>query len=73
MTTNKNSRLIPVTEWHKYYAWPPIGGLRHIIFHAETNGFKEAIVRVGRRVLVDENKFFECAKSQSERIGGHHE
>lgn len=55
-------RLIPVTEWHKHHAWPPIGGLRHLIFFAESNGFKSVICRVGRRVLIDEQAFFAWAK-----------
>lgn len=51
--------LIPVTEWSKHHSWPPIGGLRHLIFYAETNGFKKCIRRVGRRVLICEKAFFE--------------
>ena len=43
---------------------PPEGGLRHIIFHAETNGFAPAIKRVGRRVLIDSAKFWEIVASQ---------
>lgn len=36
------------------------GGLRHLIFYAEANGLKQsgAIVRNGRRVLLNEKKFF---------------
>jgi hypothetical protein len=48
-----NDRFIPVSKWNNYYSWPPIGGLRHLIFHAETNGFKHVIKRIGRRVLID--------------------
>lgn len=54
------TRYIPATEWNQYHSWPPIGGLRHIIFHAETNGFKSAIKRSGRRVLINEAEFFRC-------------
>jgi len=38
----------------------PEGGLRHRIFHAESNGLAEsgAIIRNGRRVLIDEERFF---------------
>ena len=32
-------RIIPVTQWNDHHAWPPQGGLRHLIFHAATNGF----------------------------------
>ncbi len=53
------TRLIPVTKWNEYHAWPPVGGLRHLIFYEHTNGFNHCVVRVGRRVLIDEDKFFE--------------
>lgn len=56
-TTKKN--LIPVTKWNDFHTWPPIGGLRHLIFYEKTNGFNHCIVRIGRRVLIDEDKFFE--------------
>lgn len=55
-------RLIPVKEWSEFYPWPSEGGLRHLIFHAQKNGFKECIVRVGRRVLIDEDKFHQWAR-----------
>lgn len=44
----------------------PEGGLRHRIFHAENNGLAEfgAIVRNGRRVLIDEEKFFEWLRER---------
>jgi len=57
-------RLIPVTQWSEIHPWPPIGGLRHLIFHAEKNGFSKCIVRVGRRILIDEDKFFDWARSE---------
>jgi hypothetical protein len=58
-TQMDNIRLIPVTEWNKYHSWPPIGGLRHLIFYGNQNGFNHCIRRVGRRVLIDEAAFFE--------------
>lgn len=61
------SKLIPVTKWNEHFEWPPIGGLRHIIFHAETNGFAPAIKRVGRRVLIDPKKFWEIVEEQNNR------
>lgn len=61
----QNNRLIPLTDWPQHHPWPPIGGLRHLVFHAESNGFKSVIRRCGRRVLLDENAFFEWAEAQS--------
>lgn len=51
-------RLIPASSWNEHHAWPPAGGLRHLIFFAKSNGFNTVIRRVGRRVLIDEAAFF---------------
>lgn len=70
------TRLIPVPEWNEHHSWPPIGGLRHLIHHAEPrqnsrgetipgNGFATAFKRVGRRVLVDEAEFFRIVHAQN--------
>lgn len=56
--------LVPVTDWPQRHPWPPIGGLRHLIFHAKTNGFERVIRRIGRRVLIDETAFFEWVDAQ---------
>jgi len=59
-TVSQAPRLIPLTEWHKHHEWPPQGGLRHLMFHRESNGFARAFVKCGRRVLVNEAEFFNC-------------
>lgn len=58
-------RYIPLNRWP--HAWPPIGGLRHLAFHAKTNGFEKVIKRVGRRVLIDEDAFFAWVEEQNEK------
>ena len=63
------TRLIPCTDWAKHHVWPPLGGLRHLIFHAKTNGFEKVIRRVGRRVLIDEKKFFEFVEEKNSSKG----
>lgn len=68
-TTQSSTRLIPASDWCKYHPWPTIGGLRHLIFFANTNGFEVAIRRVGRRVLIDEKKFFEFIEKQNKKKG----
>ncbi len=59
------TRLIPATDWPDYHPWPPLGGLRHLIFHAESNGFHEVVKRSGRRVLIDERAFFQWLDEQN--------
>lgn len=65
MTTASDNptRLIPITKWGEHHDWPPEGGLRHLRFHSETNGFKSAFKKVGARVLVDETEFFRCVEA----------
>ncbi|MCQ8130148.1 hypothetical protein [Methylomonas rivi] len=65
-TNQTASRLIPVPDWNKHHSWPPLGGLRHLRFHQETNGFKTAFKTVGRRVLVDEREFFRIVDEQNQ-------
>ena len=67
--TDSKTRLIPCTDWPKYHLWPPLGGLRHLIFHSRTNGFEKAIRRVGRRILIDEKKFFEFVEEKNQNGG----
>ena len=47
-----------------------LGGLRHQIFNEATNGLAKsgAIVRIGRKVLIDENKFFAWVQSQQKAV-----
>jgi hypothetical protein len=44
------------------------GGLRSLIFNEHTNGLAKsgAIVRIGRKVLIDETKFFAWIESQNQ-------
>lgn len=63
--SQRGRRLIPLTKWNEYHEWPPLGGLRHLVFHAATNGFERVIRRVGRRVLLDEAEFFRWVESQN--------
>lgn len=64
MTNNSNTRYIPVPNWEKYHDWPRIGGLRHLIFNKHSNGFDKVVIKVGKRVLIDEAAFFDWVASQ---------
>ena len=67
--SNSLTRYIPVSDWEKHHPWPPTGGLRHLIFNREKNGFISVIKKVGKRVLIDESAFFTWMSTQ----GGNHE
>jgi hypothetical protein len=63
---SKSTTLIPVNKWPERHPWPPIGGLRHLIFNAKVNGFDKVVKRAGRRVLIDEAAFFAWMDDQSQ-------
>ncbi len=43
------------------------GGIRHNIFYEKANGLAEsgAIIRIGRKILINESKFFTWVESQN--------
>ena len=52
--------LLTVTQFSKKHPAFPIGGLRYQIFNERENGLAAsgAIIRSGRKVLIDEARFF---------------
>lgn len=46
------------------------GGIRALIFNEHSNGLAKsgAIVRIGRKVLIDESKFFAWVESQNKGV-----
>ena len=52
--------LFTVNQFSQKHPEFPMGGLRYQIFNEKDNGLADsgAIIRVGRKVLIDEVKFF---------------
>lgn len=57
---------LTVNQIVKKYPWLTMGGVRHYIFHATTNGIDahKVIMRIGRKILINETRFFEWLDSQ---------
>ena len=57
--------LLTVRQLSQKHPVFPEGGIRHRIFHAKENGLEGsgAIVRNGRRVLIDEERWFDWLTS----------
>lgn len=62
--------LTPKTLPQKYPAFTE-GGIRHLIFFGEMNGFNSCLRRVGRKILIIEAEFLAWVDAQSK--GGSHE
>jgi len=61
--------LHTVEQFVGKYPFLSVGGLRWQVFNRATNGLEEsgAIVRIGRRVFVDEAKYFGWIDAQQKR------
>lgn len=55
----KIPRLMTVKQFCQEFDWPTASGMRVYIYHSDTNGFAHCFVKVGRRVLIDVDAFFE--------------
>ena len=63
--SNEWSRIIPAANWHEHHPWPSKSALRNLIFKAKSNGLDAAVLRVGRRVLIDKAAFFAWVDAQN--------
>lgn len=61
------TRYIPVTDWNKYHNWPPVGGIRHLIYERHKNGFDKVLKRPTRKWLIDEEAFFVWLKERQRK------
>lgn len=55
------SPLVTLPQWP--FAWPSLSAMRAYVHRAEELGLSEAFVRVGRRVLVDPQRFFSLIRN----------
>jgi hypothetical protein len=62
-----NRVLLTVKQFSESHPSFPVAGLRWQIFHEDTNGLREAgaILRMGRKVLIDEDRFFNWLDSRN--------
>lgn len=58
---------LTVEQFLKKYLAFTKGGLRSLIFNESKNGLAKsgALVRIGRKILIDETKFFSWIESQN--------
>lgn len=44
------------------------GGMRWLLFHRQNNGLESAVVRVGRKVFIDVERFFAWVDTQNRPV-----
>ncbi|MFI3136861.1 MAG: hypothetical protein QX197_08790 [Methylococcaceae bacterium] len=70
MTTQTIWAYLTVQQFTAKHAAFNTGGLRSLIFNEHQNGLAKsgAIVRIGRKVLIDEAKFFAWVELQNKAV-----
>lgn len=62
----KKIRLITVAQFGQEYPWPSESAMRSYIYRAKSMDIQDAFVKVGKRVLIDPDKFFILIKKFAE-------
>lgn len=60
--------LATVAQFSKKYPAFPLGGLRWLLFHREQNGLDSAVIKLGIKILIDEELFFQWLDEQQEQV-----
>lgn len=60
-------RYIPIPKFNEYHPDPSPAALRWLVFSNPDN-FSCCVVRRGRRVLIDEEKYFEWLEQQNKKV-----
>lgn len=50
--------LLSVSQFCGKHEWAKPGGIRHLLFNREKNGFNRCVVRLGRKILLNEGAVF---------------
>ena len=57
--------LYTVRQFCERNAWATPGGIRHLIFYKDRNGFAPCVRRIGGRILIDEARVSRYIEEQS--------
>lgn len=60
-------KIWTLKQFCSFYAWPTYSGMWALRSDMKENGFEEAFLKCGRRVLVDVDKFWEILQAKQKR------
>lgn len=58
----EKTNLIPLTKWNEFHSFPSVKSLRMKIYYNQNNFVDEVVERDGKRILINEKKYFEWHK-----------
>ena len=59
----QQNRFIPLIKWP--HDWPTLGAMRHLAKNRHKSGLDKVFIKVGKRVVINEQAFFEWIKAHS--------
>lgn len=68
-----SNQLLTVRQFCSTHPWPTESAMRAYVFRAAELGIEEAFIRIGRRVLVLPNKFFNLIQNLQTKGDCRHE
>ena len=71
MTSNATlqvPRPVTIKQCVELGIYPNEGGLRSLIFYAQTNGFHKVIRKINRRVFIDVEAFYSWVNEQNKKV-----
>lgn len=60
----KDKRIWTFKQFAAYFAWPTYYGMRNFHAKRKEKGFEDAFLKVGKRVLIDVDKFWELIQEK---------
>lgn len=58
------SQFLTLEQFAQKNPWPQESTLRNLYYKRKSNGLEKAFIKVGRRIIVDEEMFFALIKSR---------
>lgn len=65
--TMKDRRIWTFKQFCAYFAWPTFYGMRNFHAKRKEKGFEKAFLKVGKRVLIDVDKFWELIEETQKK------
>lgn len=65
INTDKMTQLTLLVDFPEKYNFITLAKLRQLVFNKNINGFDKVVVKIGRRILIDEDLFFEWLREQN--------
>ncbi len=62
--------LLSVNQFLAKHSWATAAWLRAALFRRDTNGLNRAVVQAGRKILLDERKFFSWLEANNNKGAG---